>query len=559
MTIKDYLLQAVERKPDAPALQFKQDGEWCQRSYRELLERAWHVSEMLIQLGVSAGDRVAIFRQNAPDWFEIYHGIVGIGAIVVPMDAKLREQEVRHILHDCEVSVVFCSARLAEMIAGLNEKTIRVRELVILDCDPKTSVACEKIDHVTYEDMWAEVTEAAMSDQRAYDQFGPVEDSPASFIYTSGTTGRQKGAVLTHRNFIANLEGIQDSIHFSEEDNLLLLLPLHHSFAFTITVILPLHVNCMVTMVESLRTIGPNMAETSPTVMIAVPLLLEKMLARVMDGVNGTLLGRLMYKFGLSKVVGKKVLQTLGGKLRLVVSGGAPICPSTLRSWMKLGLNIVEGYGITETAPVLAVNPPGKVRMGTVGLPLSNVSIKIFEPNADGVGEIIAKGDNVMQGYYNNPEETEQVLVDGWYHSGDLGYFDEAGYLVINGRKKSLIVNREGKNIYPEEVEQQVLRSSCVLECLAVGYREPADPMGERIGLIAVPNQEVFDAMEFQEGTRLTEALIVELMRKDIREHLGELSEYKRPRKIQIRFDEFEKTTTEKIKRYLYSIDTNEN
>jgi long-chain acyl-CoA synthetase len=161
-----------------------------------------------------------------------------------------------------------------------------------------------------------------------------------------------------------------------------------------------------------------------------------------------------------------------------------------------------------------------------------------------------------MQGYYNNPEETEKVLKEGWYHTGDLGCIDEKGYLVISGRKKSLIVNREGKNIYPEEIERQVLKSEYVLECLALGYREPGEDVGERVGLLAVPNQEVFDAMEDRTGKRMTDQEIEEFIREDVRGNLAELSDYKRPRKLQIRFDEFEKTTTQKIKRYLYAIDT---
>jgi long-chain acyl-CoA synthetase len=290
--------------------------------------------------------------------------------------------------------------------------------------------------------------------------------------------------------------------------------------------------------------------------MLAVPLLLEKMLARIMDSINEKKVAKLMYKIGLAKVIGRKVKAGLGGALRLVVSGGAPISPATLQAWSKLGFCIIEGYGITETAPVLTINPPGGQRVGTAGLPLDNVEIKIKDPDSEGVGEIITRGDNVMQGYYNNPEETAKVLVDGWYHTGDLGYFDEKGYLVISGRKKSLIVNREGKNIYPEEIEQQVMKSRYVFECLATGYREPDEDTGERVGLIVVPNLEVFDAMEEVEGKALTDQQIEELVREDIRQQLSELSDYKRPRRIEVRFDEFEKTTTQKVKRYLYAIDT---
>ena len=556
MTIKQCLQRAVEKDPNAIALKYKREGEWQTTTYRALLERSWHVSEMLVKLGIKSGDRVAIYRENSPEWFEIYHGIVGIGAIAVPVDAKLREQEVRHIFHDCGVSVVFCSARLAEVLAGLNGQVPDIRTMVVLDCNPKTLVTCEKIAHTTYELLWEEVSAVAMSAERAYDRLAPEEDSPASFIYTSGTTGRQKGAILSHRNFMANVEGIQKAIYFTSADNFLLILPLHHSFAFTTSVLLPVSECCQVTLVESLKTIKSNMVETSPTALLAVPLLLEKMLARIMNGINESRPAKLMFRFGLGKVIGKKVKEGLGGKVRLIVSGGAPISPNTLNGWMKLGFNIVEGYGITETAPVLSVNPVGLPRVGTVGLPLENVEIKIHKPNSEGVGEIIARGENVMQGYYNNPEETGKVLIDGWYHTGDLGRFDEKGYLVISGRKKSLIVNREGKNIYPEEVERQVLESRYVLECLAIGYREPNET-GERVGLIVVPDQDVFDAKEVREGKRLSEKQVEQLVRDDLRQQLAELSDYKRPRKIEIRFDEFEKTTTQKIKRYLYAINTN--
>jgi long-chain acyl-CoA synthetase len=556
MTIKDCLNRAADESPDAIALRYKEDGEWKTTSYSKLRERVWHVSEMLVKLGVAEGDRVAIYRENSPEWYELYHGIVGLGAIAVPIDAKLREQEVGHIFHNCGVSVVFASCRFAEVLAGMKEKVHGLRAIVMLDCEGRNQHLCEKVDHHTYNGMWPEVAEAAMTEGRAFDRMSPAEDSPASFIYTSGTTGRQKGAVLSHRNFISNVEGILKGIEFTKEDNIVLILPLHHSFAFTTTVLVPVYIQCQVTLVENLKTIRANMAETAPTVMLAVPLLLEKMLARIMDGIHAKKMAKLMYKAGLAKVIGRKVKAGLGGALRLVVSGGAPISPSTLQAWSKLGFCIIEGYGITETAPVLTINPPGAQRVGTAGLPLGNVEIEIKDPNAEGVGEIIARGDNVMLGYYNNPEETAMILVYGWYHTGDLGYFDEKGYLVISGRKKSLIVNREGKNIYPEEVEGQVLKSRYVLECLAMGYREPDEDTGERVGLIVVPNQEVFDAMEEQEGTRLTDQQIEGLVREDIRRQLSGLSDYKRPRKIEVRFDEFEKTTTQKVKRYLYAIDT---
>jgi len=552
MMIHESLNRAADESPDAVALKYKRGGAWCTTTFAQLRECAWQVSEMLAKLGVQAGDRVAIFRENSPEWYELYYGIVGIGAIAVPVDVKLREMEVAHIFHDCGVSVVFCSAKNVDVFTNLDGRLRELRGVVVLD----SSDGNLPDGQWSYEQLKREVSAAAMSDMRMFSHFEPVADSAASLIYTSGTTGRQKGAVLTHRNFMSNVEGIAEGIEIRKTDNFMLVLPLHHSFAFTTMLLLPIHAQCQVSMVETLKTIKANMADCSPTVLLAVPLLLEKMISRIMEGIKAKRAARLMYRCGLAKLIGRKVHAGLGGSLRLIVSGGAPISPATLNAWSKLGFNIVEGYGITETAPVLTLNPMEAPRIGTVGLPIIGVEIKIDNPSPDGVGEIIAHGENVMQGYYNNPEETEKVLKDGWYHTGDLGRIDEKGYLVISGRKKSLIVNREGKNIYPEEVERQVLKSEYVLECLALGYRESGEEAGERVGLIAVPNQEVFDAMEDREGKRLTDQQIEDLVREDIRKHLGELSDYKRPRKIEVRFGEFEKTTTQKIKRYLYAIDT---
>ncbi len=556
MTIKDILNRAATESPDAVILKYKRAGAWQTTPFAMLHQRSWHVSEMLAKLGVQAGDRVAIFHENSPEWYELYYGTIGLGAIAVPVDAKLREQEVAHIFHDCGVSVVFCSARNMMGFAEPGDQQHELRAVIVLELGTADLPRAERMEFHDYAQLRDEVSDVAMSDARAYDRLNPEADAPASFIYTSGTTGRSKGAVLTHRNFMANVESIAKVIEVRPTDNFMLILPLHHSFAFTAMLLLPVYARCQVSMVENLKTIKANMEETSPTVLLAVPLLLEKMLARIMAGIESKRAARLMVRYGLAKVVGRKVHAGFGGALRMIVSGGAPISPATLGAWSKLGFNIVEGYGITETAPVLTLNPPAAPRVGTVGLPVDGVELRISNPNSEGVGEIIASGENVMQGYYNNPEETEKVLMDGWYHTGDLGYFDEKGYLVINGRKKSLIVNREGKNIYPDEIERHVLKSTYVLECLVLGYRDPAEDTGERVGLLVVPNQEVFDAMEDQSGHRLTDGKLEELLREDIHKQLEPLSSYKRPRKVQIQFEEFEKTTTQKIKRYLYAIDT---
>lgn len=551
MTIKDVLDRAATQSGNRVALRFKRCGEWKTVSYTELNRRARQVSALCAKLGVNPGDRVALYRENSPEWYEIYFGIVCMGAIAVPVDVKLREQEVGHIFHDCGVSVVFTSARNAPVLEDLRESLPSLHSVVLLDALKPPGPAAGNRKVFSYDELRLDLPQ-----RPGHDLHGPQPSNPASLIYTSGTTGRQKGTVLTHRNFIANVISCRKAIDIRRDDNVLLVLPLHHSFAFTTSLLLPIFVQCEVSIVENLKTIKANIQETSSTVFLAVPLLLEKMLARIMDGIQKKTAARLLYQAGLTGLIGRTIHKELGGALRLIVSGGAPTDPDTLRTWNKLGFSIVEGYGITETAPVLSLNPPTKPRVGTVGLPLPDVDIRVVDPGSDGSGEIVVKGPNVMQGYYNNPEATEQCLREGWFYTGDIGFFDDAGYLVINGRKKSLIVNREGKNIYPEEVEQQIHKSPAVLECLVTGYREPGASAGERVGLIAVPDQEYFDGIETSTGRNVPEKEIEKVVRSEVKRLSQSISDYKRPRCVQIRFEEFEKTTTAKIKRYLYAIDT---
>lgn len=556
MTIKNCLIRAAEESPDSIALRYKQQGQWHTRTYSDLLERVWYVAEMLAFLGVRTGERVAIYHENSPEWYELYLGIVSIGATAVPVDAKLREQELTHIFHDSKVRVVFCSDRYADMVCGLKSRLSALKAVVAIGENGADARIDPEIDLHGYETLRQEVDRQARSKRRAFDRMAPQEESPASFMYTSGTTGRQKAAVLSHGNFMANVEAIVKAIDFQKNDNLLLVLPLHHSFAFTCAMLVPLYIQCQVSLVENLKTIRANMQETHPTILLAVPLLLDKMLARIQEGIDANPFATALCRLGLTKMVGRKVLDGLGGTLRLVISGGAPISPDTLLGWGRLGIPIVEGYGITETAPVLAVNPPGQARVGTVGLPLEGVEVRILESNDQGVGEIAVRGANVMKGYYNNPEETAKVLVDGWYHTGDLGFFDEMDYLVISGRKKNLIVNREGKNIYPQELELQILKSPYLLECLAMGYRESYDEVGERVGVIVVPDLAAIDAMEDRNGKRLSDDEIERFVRDEVRRQVSALATYKHPRCIQVHFEEFEKTTTQKVKRYLYAIHT---
>ena len=556
MTIKEMLARSVQSRGDAVALRYKAQERWHTVSYRELLVRVHHVTEMLARMGIKPHDRVGLFRENSLEWPEIYFGIVGMGATAVPVDAKLQEQEVSHILRDSGARLLFAGAKSYPLLRDVEPHVPELEKVILVDGREVLPTSSKRLKYFDYEALKQDVSKAANSAGRAYDKHQPAEDDVASFIYTSGTTGRQKGAMLTHRNFTSNVEQATKAIDVKASDNFLLVLPMHHAFAFTVNLLLPIFVGGEISFVENLKTVGENTREVSPTVLIGVPLLLEKMFNRIMTGLKENKVGYTLFRLGVRKPIAKAIAAKLGGKLRLMVTGGAPCDPDLLTGFNKFGVEILEGYGLTETAPVLTFNPQHAPKPGSVGKPVPGVEIKILDAGPEGIGEIAARGPNVMKGYFNNPEAPEAVFRDGWFVTGDLGFIDADGYVTITGRKKSLIVNREGKNIYPEEVEHHVCRSPYIREALALGYREEGEKVGEHVGVIVVPNQEAIDDLAAHEKRVYSEKEVADLLRRETKRVCADISEYKRPRRVQVRWEEFDKTSTGKVKRYLYALNT---
>jgi len=541
------LEEAGARYGERVFLRFKQDDGWSAFSYADLLRRADAVGDFLAREGPHPGERVALMLKNSSLWPEIFFGIVAAN-VAVPVDTRLKEQEVAHVLRDSGARLAFIGPEYYPLIREIEPHLSELETVVVagrLSGTPEGRVK------------WLAYSETVEGDRAPGDarpsRPRPADDEPAVFIYTSGTTGRQKGVVLTHWNLLSNVAACLKTIHVRPDDDFLLVLPLHHAFALTTNLLVPLAAGASVSMVESLRTIPENMRRLQPTVLIAVPLLAEKMLARIQAGIQSHRISRILFRLGLGRVPGRAVRRSLGGRLRMIVVGGAPTDPAVIRAFGRLGIPVIEGYGLTEASPVLTLNPPRRPRPGTVGKPLDGVTIRISEPDAAGAGEVLARGPGIMAGYHNDPEATAAALADGWLHTGDLGRMDRHGYLSIVGRRKSLIVNREGKNIHPEEVERAVCRSPLILEALAHGYRPADETTGERVGLIVVPDQEALDSYAAEKGLTLGEEEIRRLLQEEVKRWTADIADYKRPRRVQIRFEEFEKTTTGKIKRYLYS------
>lgn len=558
MTLKETLERSAQKHGDKILMKYKRDGAWQTLTYRQFLALVRNVAEALVRTcHVRPGDRVALLGANSPEWCAIHYAVTGLGATAVPVDVKLQDQEVTHILSDSGACALLMDSASEANVYGLAGRCPNLRHVVLFG-DRKPELDNGRARGIVMHDfdkILAETQAQAEGHGAAYDRFHPKEEDVASYIYTSGTTGRQKGAMLTHGNFTANFRQIDAAIEIRPDDNFMVILPLHHSFAFTVCLVTPVASGTAMSFVESLRTVGENIRETSPTLIPAVPLLLEKVYNKLLAGIKANRVANVLWTLGIRGPVRKGILEKLGGRVRLMISGGAPADPVMLRGLEELGLRAREGYGITECAPVLSITPiDAPIRPGSCGKILPYVEMKVVDANAEGVGELAAKGENVMKGYYNNPAATEAVFRDGWFLTGDLGYIDSENYVYITGRKKALIVNREGKNIYPEEVELQINQSPLILESVVLGYRPAGEAVGEQVGAIVVPSEEGLAALEAAEKRKLTEQEIETRLRAEVKKQVAALADYKHPRRVQIRWEEFNKTSTGKIKRYLYAM-----
>lgn len=552
-TIRTLLLDAAAKASNRTFVRWKSAGNWHTWTFNDVYKRSRIISEVAHKLGAKHGTTVALMMENRPEWIITYLGLSSIGCRVVPIDARLQEGEVSYILRDAEVHAVFASGRIWPTLNAIMGSLPDLRHIVLLDGVVSKDEKEGKVRIHDFTRINDECQEKAMQPDAFFDRSVPVESDVTSIIYTSGTTGRPKGAMLTHGNFTAQLdEGALKFFKVYEDDNFLLVLPLHHAFAFTANFLVPLRCRCEISIVENLRTVAENMREVSPSILLAVPLLAEKMLNAVMAKLKKSNLAMFLLKVGLGRLIGKKIRAGLGGRLRLIICGGAASDPEMLKGYRKFGISSFEGYGLTETAPICALNPESDVRVGSVGKSLPNCEIRIFNPGPDGNGEIQVKGPVVMKGYFRNEAATAACMDGEWFMTGDMGRMDKDGYVTITGRKKCLIVNREGKNIYPEEVELAINNSPWILESLVVGYTEEGDS-AERVGAIIVPNLDYFAA--HRDGVQArSDDEIIEKCRAEVQKMVNELSTYKRPRKLAFRMEPFEKTTTLKIKRFLYSM-----
>jgi long-chain acyl-CoA synthetase len=555
MTIRSFLEEAVKCSPQLPAQRFFQGNQWVSRSYASLKERVIRATVVLRQLNLQPGrQNVALMMENCPEWQEIYLALAGSGLAVVPLDPKLRASEVCHILHDSEAVAIFAGSRLRNVVeqavAGLPDLTSCVW---VGEGSQMVDAVKDRVNHA-YEALTNCAAAAVEAAREWFEQHRPSESTIASIVYTSGTTGKPKGAVLTHGNFTANVQSTLERVKFYSNENFLNALPLFHSLSFTANFMLPLRIRACCSFVRSMKTIADDMKVLQPTILFAVPLMAEKIYARITEKLRTSVLARLLPRIGLKSIVHKKVRATFGGKLRLLGIGGAPSDVEVLKGFQSIGIPVLEGYGLTECSPGVAYSDLDRYVPGTVGSVIPGMEYKVIEKDSTGAGELCVKGPNLMQGYYKNAEATAEIIdADGFFHTGDLVRFDAAGNIRICGRRKALIVNREGKNIYPEEIEQIIERCPLVQDVIVLGYHGAGEATSERVGAIIVPNAETLEQKRAEKGWTAdaqAEAFLRDEISALCRKHLAD---YKLPRKIIFRKEPLERTSTMKVRRVTYA------
>lgn len=517
------------------------DGEIYSKTYEEVKNDIYALGTELIENGLT-NKRIAVIGKNSYKWAISYlaSSIVGV---VVPIDKELHSDDVINFMNVAE-----CECILGD---GKNLKTIT---------ENIEKLNNKKTIFVDFEKSFEHYLEAGKTLlEKGNTKFEEIKINPDEMkilLFTSGTTGNAKGVCLSQKNICSNILSIYGIVKVKRSDLFFSILPLHHTYECTIGFLLPLYSGASICYCDGLRYISKNMLEYHPSVILCVPLLLESMYKKIMKSLKKSLPEKYTkdgenpidkLPFILRKIVSRKVKNTLGGRLRVFIVGAAAVNPEIANTFDKLKLNSLQGYGLTECAPLVAGNTDFFKRNDSAGLPIPTVEYKIDNPNQEGVGEIIVKGPNVMLGYYNMPEETEKVLKDGWFHTGDLGKIDENGFLYITGRCKSVIVTKNGKNIYPEEIESYLNESPLISESLVIGTHKENDDE-TYVNAQIFPNKEAIT--EYLKGTVPTKEEIKKVISDVIANVNSKIPNYKHIKDFAIRDSEFEKTTTQKVKRY---------
>lgn len=504
-------------------------------------------------LGLNTTKRVAIIGETSYSWYLTYMALLVGGIIAVPVDKELPEAELENVLERAKVSAVVYSKKKKEITEKVCKKLDFIENIVEIGSDEEIKNKHVGFNHLL--EMGRRIVKSGNKD------FLKAKIDPDEFkllIFTSGTTSKAKGVMISNRNLCDNLFGANSFVKIRKDDRLFSILPLHHTYESTIGYLLPISCGASVAICEGLKYIVPNMQEAKPTALLSVPLLAENLYKKINQQIVKSKKDKLVNSMihvtnalksvnvDIKRKVFSDIYNTLGGNLRIIVSAAAPI-DKKVGKWLEdIGILFLQGYGLTETAPIAALTPESMPKVGSAGMAVPCSKLKILNPNEDGEGEVLIKSTTLMIGYYEDEEATKEVVKDGWFHTGDIGYLDDQGFLFITGRCKNVIVTQNGKNIYPEELEILLSKIPYIEESMVYGLKKDEKDKELTVSVKVIPN---LTYIKEKHGD-ISKEEIYDIIWKEIKELNRTLVSYKTIKHLEIKEDAFEKTTTMKIKRY---------
>lgn len=552
------------RSPEAQNFKVNPKDDYRGVSYSEFNNDRLALGTALHNQGLNMNEKVVILSETRYEWYVSYLTAVSGLAVVCPMDIALMDNELENLLNRSEASTIFFTSKQESKLKAIKDNLKFAKHFISYDL-PNEETKAALPEGAKLDFFWDLIDEGNLLRDKAnfeYDKLPIDREALAVLLFTSGTTSTAKAVMLSHKNLITNVMDSCRMIQFDENDSVLSVLPLHHTYEATAGFLIPHYFGGTVAMCDGLRHITHNMQQAQVTVMIAVPLLLETIHRQVKKKIEAdenlekkfnlaVRVTRFLNKFNIDirKKVFKNIHDTFGGKLRYIICGGAAVEPQILRELNDWGLNAFQGYGLTESSPIFAVNRPDYHEDAATGLPMPTTEVKIINPDDKGIGEIIGRGPSIMIGYYQDEELTKKSIdEDGFYHTGDYGYIDDRNFVYITGREANIIVTKNGKNIFPEEIESVIQQEHPIIaEIVVFGER---DASGEQVITAEVyPNAEVIEKDPHLKG----EALTSEKVRKRVREVVNSanlnLVPYKRVKAVELRDEPFPRNTSRKILR----------
>lgn len=559
-TVKEFFIKSINEYPNESCILEKPNHKESYKvtTYKEFGEDVFGLGTALINILNLKDKRVLIIGETQYDWYLSYMAMLcGVG-IAVPTDKELPLNELENIVKRSRASAIIYSPKKEEDIKKIKEEIPEVEYFIEMKSDKALNKKDVGIKSLI--ELGKNIIKSGNND------FEKIEIDPEEFkilFFTSGTTSNSKGVMLCNRNLAENINAVTAYVKLYPTDRLFSVLPLHHCYESTIGFLYPIAVGASVAICEGLRYIVPNLQEAHPTAILTVPLLVENLYKKINEKIvkskKDKLISTMITLTNALKTAGidvkrkvfKEIYDNLGGSLRIVVSAAAPI-DKKVGNWLEdIGITFLQGYGLTETAPISALTPEYKTCVGSVGKPIIQADIKIQNPNENGEGEILIKTPTLMLGYYEDEEATRKVIdEEGYFNSGDIGYIDEEGYVYITGRSKNVIVTQNGKNIYPEEIEMMLEKVEEVKECMVYGKQPDENSKKEEKELI-ITAKVLPDYQKIEEiHGKISEKEIYDILWKNIKEINRKLTSYKAIKCLEIKEGEFEKTSTMKIKRY---------